>query len=409
MKKILSFILAFALIISLSAVYAEEVTLTMGSWRIDDTDRIQAVLDKYTEVSGVKIKFEGTASSQYNANIRLQLDNGTGPDLWYSRSYKTGQELYDAGYAMDVTDIPGVKENFPESALGAWRADDGKVFAVPFGAVSHVVYYNTRIFDEQGLAVPRTYEEFMTVCQELKDAGITPLANGIKSKWDVLECVFLGMLPNYIGGPEGREPYEKLEKKMNDEAFKAALTDFQKMAQYLPEGFESIENNDSNAFFATEQAAMLIDGSWSAGALGEQFGLKTYSAFAIPAPEGKEPGMCFHPDFGLAGNKATKHPEEVKAFLEWMASPEGVQIASDGLPSGFYPMINAEIKLDDELADHILKLNEGKNTDVRFVWPKLMEAYTPMQDNLISLWLGEATVDQVADAFAEAQAAVLAK
>ena len=38
-----------------------------------------------------------------------------------------------------------------------------------------------------------------------------------------------------------------------------------------------------------------------------------------------------------------------------------------------------------------------------------MEAYTPMQDNLISLWLGEATVDQVADAFAEAQAAVLAK
>ena len=140
MKKILSFILAFALIISLSAVYAEEVTLTMGSWRIDDTDRIQAVLDKYTEVSGVKIKFEGTASSQYNANIRLQLDNGTGPDLWYSRSYKTGQELYDAGYAMDVTDIPGVKENFPESALGAWRADDGKMFAVPFGAVSHVVY-----------------------------------------------------------------------------------------------------------------------------------------------------------------------------------------------------------------------------------------------------------------------------
>lgn len=409
MKKILSLVLAFALILSLGAVYAEEVTLTMGSWRIDDTEMVQAMLDKYYEISGVKVKFEGTASSQYNANLRLQLDNGTAPDLWYSRSYKTGEELYTAGYAMDVTDIPGVKENFTDSALGAWRAEDGKMFAVPFGAVSQVVYYNTRIFEEQGLKVPTTYEEFIEVCQKLKDAGITPLANGIMSKWDVLECVFLGMLPNYVSGPEGREPYEKLEKKMNDEVFKKAISDFALLAQFLPEGFQSIENNDSNSYFATEQAAMLIDGSWSAGSIGSQYGLTTYSAFAMPAPKDNQPGMCFHADFAIAGNNATKHPEEVKAFLQWIASPEGAQIALNGLPSGFFPIINAELKLEDQLADTILKLNEGKTLDVRFVWPKLMEAYGPMQDKLIELWLGEATVDQVADAFAEAQAAALAK
>ena len=84
MKKLLSVVLCLMLMLSMVSVMAEGVTLTMGSWRIDDTEKVQAMLDKYTELTGVKIKFEGTASASYNSNLRLQLTNGTGPDLWYS-------------------------------------------------------------------------------------------------------------------------------------------------------------------------------------------------------------------------------------------------------------------------------------------------------------------------------------
>lgn len=409
MRKLLSVVLCLAMILSMVSVMAEGVTLTMGSWRIDDTEKQQAMLDKYYELTGVKIKFEGTASTSYNANLRLQLDNGTGPDLWHSRSYATGEELFTSGFAMDVSDIPGVKENFAESSLGAWRASTGEMFAVPYAAVSQVIYYNTKIFEDNGLSVPTTWEEFIAVCEKLKANGITPLANGIKSKWDVLECVFLGMLPNYITGPEGRAPYETLEKKMDDEVFVKAISDFAQLAPYLPEGFEAIENNDANANFGLGQAAMLIDGSWSAGSIGEQFGLETYAAFAIPAPAGNTPGMCFHADFAIAGNKATKHPEEVKAFLAWMASHEGAQVAADGLPVGFFPMIVPSPKLNSEIANSVLALNEGKVTDVRFVWPKLMKAYEAMQDELIKVWLGQATPEEAAKVFAQAQAEALAK
>lgn len=409
MKKLLSVILCLAMLLSIASVMAEGVTLTMGSWRIDDTEKVQAMLDKYTELTGVKIKFEGTASTSYNANLRLQLTNGTGPDLWYSRSYKTGEELFTDGFAMDVTDIPGVKENFADSSLGAWRTEKGEMFAVPYGAVSQIVYYNTRIFEENGLSVPTTWEEFIAVCKALKEKGITPLANGIMSKWDVLECVFLGMLPNYITGPEGRAPYETLEKKMDDEVFLKAVQDFAQLAPFLPEGFEAITNNDSNANFGLEQAAMLIDGSWSAGAIGEEYGLATYGVFALPAPAGNTPGMCFHADFAVAGNKATKYPEEVKAFLQWIASPEGAAIAANGLPAGFFPMIVPPVELSNELAGKILGLNEGKVTDVRFVWPKLIKAYEAMQDELIKVWLGQTTPEEAVKVFAEAQAAALAE
>jgi raffinose/stachyose/melibiose transport system substrate-binding protein len=121
----------------------EEVKLTMGSWRADDVEQMNNLLAEYKKVApNVTIEFMPTNPADYNATLRLQLDSGTGPDLMYARSYATGVELFETGYFADCSDIPGVKENFTPSNLAPWQAADGKIFAVPFAAVSHAVYYN---------------------------------------------------------------------------------------------------------------------------------------------------------------------------------------------------------------------------------------------------------------------------
>lgn len=216
------------------------------------------------------------------------------------------------------------------------------------------------------------------------------------------------MLPNYVGGAENRAKYESGELKMNDEHFVAALTDFEKLSKYLSEAFTTITNNDGPAMLGTKKAAMFIDGSWTCGTF-DDFGLTNWGAFAIPAPEGRAAGMCFHPDMGITGNNATKHPEEVKAFLAWLASPEGAQTTSSYLPKGFFPMINAPITFDDSRVTDLLALNEGKVLDARFVWAKLLDLYTPMVDQLNALCRGETTPQAVADVFAAEQAKLLSK
>ena len=92
MKKLVALMLIAMLALSLVPVgMAANVELTMGSWRSDDAVQVQAMLDKYFEKTGVKITFQPTVPDQYNATLRLQLDNKTGPDLYYSRSYAAGQ------------------------------------------------------------------------------------------------------------------------------------------------------------------------------------------------------------------------------------------------------------------------------------------------------------------------------
>ncbi|NLW21085.1 MAG: extracellular solute-binding protein [Clostridiales bacterium] len=409
MKKLTALLLAALMLATLvpGLVQAEGVKLTMGSWRSDDTAQVQALLDKYKELTGVEITFQPTVPAQYNATLRLQLDNGTGPDLMYSRTFAASKELYDAGFLLPLNDIAALKDNFSAASLEAFMADDGTIYAVPYAAVSQIVYYNKAIFAENNLEVPTTFEELLNVAQALKDKGIEPLANGIASNWDILECVFLGMLPNYVGGAEERALYEAGERKMNDEAFVKALTDFAALSKYLPEGFEALANEDGPGMFGMGRAAMFIDGSWTVGMFDEYPDLDL-GVFAIPAPEGHTPGLCFHSDMGMAGNAATQHPEEVKAFLAWFASVEGAQEAANLLPAGFYPMINAPVELSGEMAMTILGLNEGKVLDYRFIWKDFLGMYTVMVDNLNAIARGETTPEAAAEAFAAAQEEILA-
>lgn len=229
MKKLTALVLAMLMLMTLvpMLVQAEQVTLTMGSWRSDDAERVQKLLDKYEELSGVKILYQPTVSTQYNATLRLNLDNGTGPDLMDTRSFATSRELFDAGFLMDLSDMEAIKNNFTDGSRAPWQSVDGKQYAVPYAAVSHVVYYNKDIFAKYDLKVPETFEDLLAVCETLKEKGETVLANGIADNWDILECVFLGMLPNYVGGVDARVKYEAGELKMDDANFVAALEDFE--------------------------------------------------------------------------------------------------------------------------------------------------------------------------------------
>jgi raffinose/stachyose/melibiose transport system substrate-binding protein len=48
-------------------------------------------------------------------------------------------------------------------------------------------------------------------------------------------------------------------------------------------------------------------------------------------------------------NAATKHPAEVREFLEWTGSDEFAQLLADALP-GLFPLSNSKPEFKDELA-----------------------------------------------------------
>jgi raffinose/stachyose/melibiose transport system substrate-binding protein len=394
--------LAFALsaLFAFAAAAQAKVQLTMGSWRADDVTQMTKLLDAFTQTHpNIAIKFDPTNPPDYNAALRLQLQSGIGPDLMYARSYDTGVQLFKDGFFADVSDLPGLKKVYSDLARAPWADESGKSFAVPFCAVSHGVYYNVDMFKKLGISVPKTWEDFLAVCKKIQDAGVTPVANGLADQWDINEVVMMNILPNFIGGAEGRLAYETGKVKFNDAKMVAAFQGMKELAAFCPKGFEALTYNDSNALFVNQKAAMYFDGSWTMASFTDM--KFNWSVFAPPPPKGHKGYVTFHPDSGIAMNSATKYPAECKAFLQWLYSDQAASIVSNSIPTGFFPIASNAAKITDAHADAFLQMTKARPTDVRFVWPRLMSGkpsgYNLLQDGTIAVMTGKKSPQDAAD------------
>jgi raffinose/stachyose/melibiose transport system substrate-binding protein len=400
--RMVSRIAAAALFLAAGSLFGQN--LTLGSWRTDDVAKVSNIIAAFNKsYPNIKVKFDPTNPPDYNATLRLQLESGNGPDLFYARSYATGAELFKAGFELDLTTLPAIKSNFTPSAVSAWTTPDGKVFAMPLGAVSHGIYYNKDIFAKYGIAIPKTWEALMAAADKLKKAGITPFANGVADQWDINEVVMMNILPSAVGGAEGRLAYESGKRPFNDAAIVGAFQQIKDLAPYLPKGFEALTYNDAQALFALGKAAMYFDGSWTVPQFIDQAKDIHWSVFSTPPAKGKKPVVEFHPDSAIAINPASKNIEAAKTFLTWLSGPLGAKAIGDNL-IGVFPMSKNAVKLENEYANTFLSFNKGAGQDARFVWPKLMvgkpSGYDLLQNNTISVLKGEETPQAAADAFA---------
>src|SRR5258707_678295 len=98
----------------------EKVSLTFGSWRTDDVAKINKIIAEFNKTyPNIEIKFDPTNPPDYNATLRLALENGTGPDIFYARSYDTGRELFKSGFMLDLSDFPALS-NYDDGAKAPW-------------------------------------------------------------------------------------------------------------------------------------------------------------------------------------------------------------------------------------------------------------------------------------------------
>ncbi|MFO8042346.1 MAG: ABC transporter substrate-binding protein [Alkalispirochaeta sp.] len=384
---------------------ADAVEITLGSWRVDDVEQMSRLIAAFNEeYPDIRVNFDPTTPPDYNATLRLQLESGTAPDVFYARSYATGQDLFSEGYMLDMSDAEFVAERYDEGARAPWQMEDGTQFAMPLVAVSHGVYYNQDLFDELGLDVPQTAVEFIQVAEQIKDAGYIPIANGLADEWDIAEVVWMNIAPSFLGGREARLEYEAGERPFNDDAMVSVFRAMESLEPYLPDGYQAISYNDSKALFLLGEAAMWFDGSWTISEFEASDPDFNWSVFAPPAPSADEQRITFHPDAGVAINPDSDHIDEAMIFVEWLSGPTASEVLGNEL-AGFFPMVAEAPTLTNEHANEFLALNQGRELDVRFPWPKLMNGdpsgYNLIQQGSIEVITGEISPQEAADRMEE--------
>jgi len=358
----------------------DEIVLTLSSWRPEDTEQIQNLLDEFEtyaleeHAKKITIDHRPVMSVSYDSILDLQLSRGEGPDLMYVRPFAVNGNI--VRYLTPLNDYIAVEPNFDETKLIPWTNNEfGLYYAVPFVGVVQGVYYNKDIFDQYFLEVPTTWEDFKRTATALKfaDENIIPIANALNQTED--SEMFMSIAANFLGGPDGRQRFMKTDGTSlcyDDGRVVKIFKAVEDLKPYMPENAAFINSQTSKELFLSGRAAMLFGGSWDLQKISTEADF-AWDVFAVPAPFLSKTYVIFQPDIGIGINRGTAHSEEAKLFLEWLMTKEAVNLMAQKLP-GFYPLSNFEVTRGSDPNDEkFLKLVNDHPADIRWMYTEISD------------------------------------
>ena len=204
-------------------------------------------------------------------------------------------------------------------------AEEQSLYAVPTQMHrSNWLWYNKKIFDENGLTPPTTLEEFKTVGDALLAKGITPLAIGGQN-WQ--EAALFDSVLVAVGGPEF---YRKAIVEQDADALSGpimlkAFEEFRSFGKYIDANYPGRDWNIATQMVMNGTAAMQVLGDYAKGEF-VQAGLKAdvdYGCIAAPGTAGSY--LSVVDTFGFFASKDPAVTEAQQVMAEVVFSPE-VQI-----------------------------------------------------------------------------------
>jgi raffinose/stachyose/melibiose transport system substrate-binding protein len=235
MIRKLLFLFLLLLVLGVPATAAQDsVTLT---YLVDDSqnsrDSAQALADAYTALHpNVTINVETRPGGTEGDNIvKTRLATGDMTDIFWYNVGSLFQALNPTQTLVDLSDQPYI-ENMVDSFLPTVSQGDG-IFGVPTGtAMGGGILYNKRIYEELGLSVPLTWEEFAANNAAIQEAGIAPVMATFGDTWTSQLFVLADYYNVAQAVPTFAEDYTNNEAKYATTP--AALAGF----AYLQQGYE---------------------------------------------------------------------------------------------------------------------------------------------------------------------------
>ncbi len=197
-----------------------------------------------------------------------------------------------AGAYLDITDQPFLA-NWDQGMIKNAVSYKGKVYGLDMGGVAYNgMFYNKTIFEENGYKEPGTWAEFEEICNGLLAKGIYPITVGGADAWPLTSVGVSGMVGAF---EEDLDGYAKGlwegTRKLNDDRSMILWGRFEQLVSWLEPNVMSIAYGDCPGRFVTGKAAMMIDGTWNAGAIEDLDPNFKYGYFPFPGDVDGKPNQ----------------------------------------------------------------------------------------------------------------------
>ncbi|MBN1259055.1 MAG: carbohydrate ABC transporter substrate-binding protein [Anaerolineae bacterium] len=282
----------------------------------------------------VSVQHSIVAHEDFKQAIRAYLTASTPPDVMTWFAGNRARFIIDKGLIMDISDVwenEGWNESFP-AGFRAMSSVDDKQYFLPTSWYWWAVYYRKDIFEELNLTPPETWEEFLAVCDTLKENGYAPLTIGTKYRWTT--AAWFDYLNMRVNGPDFHIDLMLGKEAYNDERVLKVFTDY--WTPLLENGY-FIEDpaaytwQEALQFMIDGEAAMYLMGDFIRDSWPDETEDAQLDFFRFPIIDPAVPIGEDAPTDGFFIAAQSQHPEDAKAFLGFLGSIEAQQYNADNL------------------------------------------------------------------------------
>ena len=264
--------------------------------------------------------------------VRTALGGGGGPDIVTTPGPSWAIEYIRAGYMLPLNEL--ADEFGWRETIFPWALDlgvvDGELYSLADYVETFALFYNTRVFEENGWEPPTTWDEMEALAEQMEAADIIPF-NHSNSFWRAANEWFVGVYLNHMAGPD--KVYQALtgEIPWTDPDFARAIQRLNEHQQkgWYSGGLEFYYTTDFDAHIAalaSGEAGMIIEGVWASRDLVDleasgEYGDDWWDWVPVPTETGEELYILGFGDT-WAINADTANPRAAAEFLTYVFSPE---------------------------------------------------------------------------------------
>ena len=239
----------------------EPVKLDMVYWHPEQKDIMESMNKTYMDANkNVTIELQQVPGDQYDKVLKTRFLSDNGPDIFLyfgSGAYKYGKD----GYYGDLTNQP-----FAQNVLPAFTGPctyEGKLYAIPLNSMGSGIFYNKKVFSDAGITeMPKTYADFLALCEKIKAKGVTPIARGSKDAWTALHETG-PLTANFVLGKNENFQLERYNDKFKFATSPEMENYFNKYAElvdkgYIAKGVLGVSHSQAAQEVADGKAGMLM-------------------------------------------------------------------------------------------------------------------------------------------------------
>ncbi|MEM7303548.1 MAG: sugar ABC transporter substrate-binding protein [Pseudomonadota bacterium] len=249
-------------------------TTIVVSWpALSHFTKAEALIEEFTKETGIEVEVDALQYLKLRDRQLLEMSKAKGEYdvvswvvMWKGEYVSKGlltplSQFYTNGSLVDPNyDIDDIADAYLQNGgivggkKGYMPGKSGALYGVPFGAETSILAYRKDIFEEQGLAVPTTYDELRDVMKKLHAAGIPALTSRGKTGHQVTAGWLLHLAP--LGGKVFDDQWNPVIN--SPEAVEAARV-MREIVQTGPKGIPTFGFGEAAAAFLQGEAAMHLD------------------------------------------------------------------------------------------------------------------------------------------------------